>query len=131
MNLKEWSEKTGIRFTSPTTEKGAVSVLISEYYPEYNLLWNLSDYYVSSVAGIVVWLVPKQQNITFVEFVEKFLNRYKLTGDKIEAAQNLFRFSRRLNEEQFIAATLFINNADYSYCLKVLDDVLLIRKSEV
>ena len=60
--LAQWSKQTGILPTHPTTERQAVSVVIepSELNPLYNKLWDLSDYVVSSVSGIVVWLTPRK-----------------------------------------------------------------------
>ena len=57
MTLREWSEKTGILPTHPTTEQGAVSVVLRFDHPDRLELWKLTDYKVSS-AGIVVWLRP-------------------------------------------------------------------------
>jgi hypothetical protein len=59
MTLNEWKKLTRILPTHPTTETGAVSVLVSLKAPSRPLLWNLEDYRVSSVSGVVVWLVPK------------------------------------------------------------------------
>lgn len=58
MTLKEWSKKSGILPTHPTTEKKAVSVVLRIDNPHYQDLWKLSDYKVSSVLAGVVWLVP-------------------------------------------------------------------------
>jgi hypothetical protein len=61
MTLKEWSCGTGILPTHPTTERGAVSVLSTrESNPGHTDLWRLDDYAVSSVCGVVVWLVPRR-----------------------------------------------------------------------
>lgn len=60
MTLKQWVEKTGILPTYPTTERDAVSVCISDGIDRYKL-WRLSDFVVSSVSGIVVWLVPRKE----------------------------------------------------------------------
>jgi hypothetical protein len=47
--------------THPTTEKGAVSVILyKEPHQNQSELWHLDDYTVSSVSGVVVWLVPKR-----------------------------------------------------------------------
>jgi len=59
MTLAEWSESTGILPTTPTTESGAVSVVIDHEHQNRAQLWHLTDYAVSSVSGVVVWLVPK------------------------------------------------------------------------
>jgi hypothetical protein len=59
MTLKQWSKKTGILPTHPTTERGAVSVLSTEVnFQDHFQLWKLEDYKVSSVSGPVVWLIP-------------------------------------------------------------------------
>ena len=61
--LAEWSEKTGILPTHPTTEKGAVSVLVDiiDQRRERTQLFHLEDYFVSSAGGLVVWLVPRSR----------------------------------------------------------------------
>lgn len=58
MNLKQWSEAAEILPTCPTTEKEAVSVVVDHNNPHRKLLWDLSDYVVTSVCGIVIWLRP-------------------------------------------------------------------------
>lgn len=58
MTLKEWSDATGILPVYPTI--GAVSVAGAHISPHYASLWYLSDHYVSTVAGVVVWLVPRK-----------------------------------------------------------------------
>ena len=59
MTLREWSEANGILATHPTTERGAVSVVVDINHPQRSDLWVLSDYHVSTVSGPVIWLVPK------------------------------------------------------------------------
>jgi hypothetical protein len=56
MTLQDWSKMTGVLPTHPTTEKGAVSVIVDNPPSE---LWHLSDYVVSSVSGPVVWLLKR------------------------------------------------------------------------
>ena len=58
MTLKEWCEKYGIHPT--TTETGAVS--LTQWLQGKGIweLYSLSDYAVSSVSGIVTWLVPRK-----------------------------------------------------------------------
>ena len=58
MNLKEWSEKSGILPTYPTTEREAVSVVVDHQNPHRKLLWDLTDYVVTSDCGVVIWLRP-------------------------------------------------------------------------
>lgn len=58
MNLKDWTKLTNIKPTTPTTEMGAVSVVIAHENPHRPELWRLSDYNVSSACGVVVWLLP-------------------------------------------------------------------------
>jgi hypothetical protein len=58
MTLSEWSKLTGILPTHPTTERGAVSVIVTYQDARHNDLWHLTDYKVSSVSGPVIWLVP-------------------------------------------------------------------------
>lgn len=56
MTLAEWCKATGVLPTHPTTEHAGPDVsndLIDE-------LWRLSDYCVSSVRGVVIWLVPPE-----------------------------------------------------------------------
>jgi hypothetical protein len=61
MTLKEWCATMNILPTHPTTEKGAVSVILyKEPHQNQSELWHLDDYTVSSVSGVVVWLVPKR-----------------------------------------------------------------------
>lgn len=57
MTLNEWCKRCGVKPTHPTTEAGAVSVIIS--FPHWGL-YHLDDYVVSSVSGPVVWLVPRK-----------------------------------------------------------------------
>ena len=59
MSLAEWAKKNGIYPTHPTTEKGAVSVVIDS--GKHTGLWSLTDFEVSSVSGSVVWLVPRSR----------------------------------------------------------------------
>ena len=58
MTFAEWSKLTGILPTHPTTERQAISVIIDLKHPNYPDLFHLTDYVVSSVCGIVIWLVP-------------------------------------------------------------------------
>lgn len=62
MTLKEWSEKTGVLPTHPTTEKGAVSVVMNFADLWVDELWHLGDYKVQSVSGSVIWLIPTVPN---------------------------------------------------------------------
>lgn len=61
MTLKEWSELSGMLLTHPTTERNAVSIAIGgESEAEHrSMLWNLSDFVVSSASFMVVWLVRR------------------------------------------------------------------------
>lgn len=64
ISLEEWVRRSGIQPTTPTTETGAISVVIDHYHLERQQLWRLTDYKVSSVAGVVVWLTPvKEQTL--------------------------------------------------------------------
>lgn len=61
MKLKEWCEQTGIKPTAPTTEHGAVSFTVFADRLDSTVRWflyHLDDYKVSSVCGVVFWLVP-------------------------------------------------------------------------
>ena len=61
MKLKEWCEQTGIKPTAPTTEHGAVSFTMFAERLDQTARWflyHLDDYKVSSVCGVVFWLVP-------------------------------------------------------------------------
>lgn len=60
MTLKEWCDKSGILPTHPTTERGAVSVILDHSNPHRPELWRLDDYAVSSVSAVVVWLLPRR-----------------------------------------------------------------------
>jgi len=53
--LKQWSDKTGILPTEPTTEFGMTSV-VCEDGKDRRELWNLKDWVVSTVSGVVVWM---------------------------------------------------------------------------
>ena len=77
MNIKEWSKQFGILPTTPTTETGAISVLCDmvEEKTAYKALYNLSDYKVGSVCGIVIWLTPTKKEINpLFQFVVELEN---------------------------------------------------------
>lgn len=59
MTLDEWVANYGALPTTPTTERGAVSLTIRPNQAGYKLLWQLADYTVSSITGPIVWLLPK------------------------------------------------------------------------
>ena len=64
MTLSQWVALAGITPTHQTTERGAVSVVVStdfktRWTATYSALWRLDDYAVSSVCGAVIWLVPR------------------------------------------------------------------------
>ena len=61
MTLKEWSEKTNIPIQTVQGGifQGDTFVVVDHLYEPRRELWNLTDYAVSSVSSIVVWLVPK------------------------------------------------------------------------
>ena len=59
MTLADWSKKHGVLPTHPTTERGAVSVVCDDRAACAEL-YHLSDYAVSTVSGVVRWLVPKK-----------------------------------------------------------------------
>lgn len=58
MNIAEWSEWSGIKPTTPTST-GAISVVIDHTNAHRPHLWQLDDYAVSSINGIVIWLTPR------------------------------------------------------------------------
>ena len=63
MTLAQWKSRTGILPTHPTTERGAVSMIVADVgltTTQLMELWRLEDYAVSSVSGPIVWLVPRQ-----------------------------------------------------------------------
>lgn len=64
MALKQWCASADLLPTTPTTERGAVSLVVpadfrQRWQDTYAMLWKLSDYAVSTVSGPVVWLVPR------------------------------------------------------------------------
>ncbi len=59
MKLEEWCNLTKTLPTHPTTEKKAVSLIPDKEGEYYWDLWHLEDYAVSSVCGVVLWLVPR------------------------------------------------------------------------
>jgi hypothetical protein len=59
ITLAEWCTRTQVLPTHPTTERGAVSVVLDHTHPGRSDLWHLADYVVSSVSGVVVWLLPR------------------------------------------------------------------------
>lgn len=59
MTLDQWCKQAGVLPTHPTTETGAVSVLVGKDTPCLSALWCLEDFVVRSRAGVVVWLAPK------------------------------------------------------------------------
>lgn len=64
MTLKKWVQLSGIKHTTPTTEREAVSVLSDDRNnPLHANLWHLSDYVVTAVAGSVVWMVPRRMKV--------------------------------------------------------------------
>ncbi len=56
--LSDWAAESGIE-PAAAGEGGEVSVVIDQSDPHRSKLWDLSDYSVSAVSGIVVWLAPK------------------------------------------------------------------------
>jgi hypothetical protein len=58
MTLREWCKRADVLMTEPTTECGAVSLVLDQASELRTGLWHLDDYLVSSVSGPVVWLVP-------------------------------------------------------------------------
>jgi len=60
LSLAAWSSHYDIKPTHPTTETGAVSVLCDSTSNKeaYLDLYHLTDFKVSSVSGVVVWLRP-------------------------------------------------------------------------
>lgn len=60
MTLADWCRMADVKPTTPTTETGAVSLLSdgTRYPDTHAVLWKLSDYRVSSINGLVVWLLP-------------------------------------------------------------------------
>ena len=60
MTLNQWCEMSGVKPTHPTTERGAVSVIVDQFDEARRELFWLSDYVVSSCCGIVIWLLPRK-----------------------------------------------------------------------
>jgi hypothetical protein len=58
MTLKEFCTRHKIHPCPPTTETGAVTLIVPVEHPDHWQLWHLSDYHVSTRSGPVVWLVP-------------------------------------------------------------------------
>lgn len=79
MNLKEWCRQTGILPTHPTTERGAVSLILERdaLAGDRVSLFHLTDYAVSSVSGPVYWLVPRPTAAekAYEEFCERLEER--------------------------------------------------------
>jgi len=70
MTLKDWSDKHGILPTHPTTEHGAVSLIVGAGNAVQHIrveLFHLLDYVVSSACGIVIWLVPRKGTSEFYQ----------------------------------------------------------------
>jgi hypothetical protein len=63
MRLSDWVRESGIKPTTPTTETGAVSLVILFTDPNRDLLFQLEDYKVSSSCGVVIWLVPSPEEL--------------------------------------------------------------------
>ena len=59
MKLAEWAKEHHVNPTEPN-ENGAVSVVAYPNFDGHQQLWHLEDYTVSSICGVVVWLVPKK-----------------------------------------------------------------------
>jgi len=57
MTLAQWCEQTGI---SPTKVGDATCVIPNWWNPSHKELFHLADYVVSTVSGIVIWLVPRK-----------------------------------------------------------------------
>lgn len=65
MTLKEWCEKYNVLPTHPTTERGAVSLILHREGPGHTALHELTDYRVSSKEGgeySLFWLLPRKRN---------------------------------------------------------------------
>lgn len=76
MKLAEWCKVNDVLPTHPTTERGAVSLIPDKQKTkEYAELFHLDDYVVSSVCGVVVWLVPKPQDAKTGEQDERITNQ--------------------------------------------------------
>ncbi len=60
MTLADWCKENDVKHTHPTTEKGAVSLIVEINHPKRADLYHLTDYVVSSVFGIVYWLVTRK-----------------------------------------------------------------------
>ena len=58
MTLEDWCLSTSV-FPHPTPGSRLVSVFCDILDPCRRDLWNLSDYRVSSVSGVSVYLIPK------------------------------------------------------------------------
>jgi hypothetical protein len=64
MTLADWTEIAGILPTTPTTECGAVSLVIDDFHPCFRDLWKLADYRLDSTYRrrdiVIVWLLPRR-----------------------------------------------------------------------
>jgi hypothetical protein len=58
MTLAQWSDANSIAITQ--SKHGGTSVVVGIGSRAYFDLFHLSDYAVSTVSGIVVWLVPRE-----------------------------------------------------------------------
>lgn len=66
LTLSAWSKRAGIPVQTVSSELAsdgmARCVIIGQFHHERSMLWGLSDYKVSTVSGMTVWLVPNERN---------------------------------------------------------------------
>jgi hypothetical protein len=64
MTLADWTALTGVLPTHPTTEHGAVSVVVATQAPHFHDLWKLADFKVVTRFQrgdtSLVWLLPRR-----------------------------------------------------------------------
>lgn len=70
ITLEQWAIQSGIQPQQslsgihPGPEQSVGTYIIIDHYNPYRKqLWLLSDYAVSSVAGSVVWMVPRMERV--------------------------------------------------------------------
>lgn len=113
MKLKEWTKYSGITPTTPTTETGAVSVCIEDNNDFRKQLWDLEDYKVSSVSGIVVWLIPQQTN-EHLRYLAKNIRRdqwiYTVRDNNTKSGNGKARYFIAIPDREVIDITSYLSN---------------------
>lgn len=69
--LAEVCAYVGVSPTPPTTERGAVSVIVDVSHPDHWRFYKLSDYAVSTRSGPLMWLVPTDPAVR-AEYLRRF-----------------------------------------------------------